>query len=120
MAGKVCWGCKNPVTSGQFISLDILTYHKDCFVCFKCKVSCFGKQFAPRGEPGDPEWLILCQKCDMAGGDWVEINYTDQRSKENKTPIQKAAPKKVREPSPEPVRAEPKKVVSIFQKKRRR
>jgi len=40
----------------------------------------------------------------MAGGDWAEINYKDQRNNENKrvAPAEAPKPKKVREPSPPP------------------
>jgi len=115
---KVCEGCKSPVTSGQFISIERLSYHAQCFVCFKCKVSCYGKQFAPRGEPGDPNWAIFCQKCDLASGEWVEINYQDHRSKQNKSsaPVQKPVPRKAEpEPEPPPSQERTKKITSIFQ-----
>jgi len=115
---KVCPGCRSPVTSGQIISIEQLTYHAACFVCFKCKVSCFGKQFAPRGEPGGPIWEIFCLKCDPASGDLVEINYQDNRSKQNKSqaPAQKPVPRKpVPEPEPELPQERTKKIVSVFQ-----
>jgi len=70
MSGKICEGCKKPVVSGQYIAIEQLIYHGGCFNCAKCGVSCYGKQFAPRGEPGDPNWMIICTKCDFAGGDW--------------------------------------------------
>jgi hypothetical protein len=115
---KTCEGCKKPVVSGQYLAIEQLTYHAACFVCAKCGVSCYGKQFAPRGEPGDPTWMIICTKCDFAGGDWAEVNYSDNRQQENKraAPVEKAQPRKPREPSPEPARdTGPKKIVSIFQ-----
>jgi hypothetical protein len=117
-AGRICEGCKNPVVSGQYIAIEQLIYHGGCFNCAKCGASCYGKQFAPRGEPGDPTWMIICTKCDMAGGDWAEINYQDQRNQENKraAPVEAAKPRKPREPSPPPVRdTGPKKIVSVFQ-----
>lgn len=105
MAKLDCWTCKTPIVEGQYLSIEQMYYHAQCFKCERCSTNLYGKQFAPVGDPKTPTWKIYCSQCDNYNASRSEINYNDVRPANEKrtNPAQKPTPKQpVQEPPPSP------------------